>query len=77
MECKKERNLESCGCTYAGCPRQGVKPTVLRIPLGGEAEVCPEGAALVRWQRLTRHGAHLYRPSWSTTDRGGRNGSRN
>ena len=24
MECKKERNLESCGCTYAGCPRQGV-----------------------------------------------------
>ena len=24
MECKKEKNLERCGCTYVGCPRRGV-----------------------------------------------------
>ena len=24
MECKRESNLESCGCTYSGCNRQGV-----------------------------------------------------
>lgn len=24
MECKKEKNLKSCNCSYAGCPRQGI-----------------------------------------------------
>ena len=24
MECKKERNLEICGCTYTSCERRGV-----------------------------------------------------
>ncbi|MCK4373686.1 MAG: cytosolic protein [Candidatus Brocadiae bacterium] len=24
MECKKEENLESCGCTYPGCPHKGI-----------------------------------------------------
>ncbi|MEE8450444.1 MAG: DUF6485 family protein [Thermoguttaceae bacterium] len=24
MECKKEKNLEICGCTYDGCPRKGI-----------------------------------------------------
>ena len=23
MECKKAENLESCTCTYEGCPRKG------------------------------------------------------
>ena len=24
MECKKEQNLADCGCTYPGCPKQGI-----------------------------------------------------
>jgi hypothetical protein len=24
MECKKEKNLANCNCTYGGCPRKGV-----------------------------------------------------
>ncbi len=24
MECKKERNLEFCGCTYTACGKRGV-----------------------------------------------------
>ncbi len=24
MECKKESNLEDCGCTYTSCDRRGV-----------------------------------------------------
>ena len=24
MECKKEKNLEICACTYSGCQRQGI-----------------------------------------------------
>lgn len=24
MECKKEANLDRCGCTYSSCPRQGL-----------------------------------------------------
>jgi hypothetical protein len=24
MECKKERNLDRCNCTYDGCSRKGV-----------------------------------------------------
>jgi len=24
MECKKQENLESCNCSYEGCPRKGV-----------------------------------------------------
>ncbi len=24
MECKKEKNLESCKCTYTSCTRQGL-----------------------------------------------------
>jgi len=24
MECKKERNLEFCNCTYQGCEKKGV-----------------------------------------------------
>ena len=24
MDCQKERNLESCACTYPGCPRKGL-----------------------------------------------------
>lgn len=24
MECKKERNLEKCSCTYPECPRKGI-----------------------------------------------------
>jgi len=24
MECKKQRNLEICGCTYTSCERRGV-----------------------------------------------------
>lgn len=24
MECKKERNLELCGCTYSACGKRGV-----------------------------------------------------
>ncbi|OQA00902.1 MAG: hypothetical protein BWY71_00578 [Planctomycetes bacterium ADurb.Bin412] len=24
MECKKEKNSKSCGCTYAGCSRRGL-----------------------------------------------------
>ena len=23
MDCKKERNLEVCGCTYTSCPKRG------------------------------------------------------
>ncbi|MBZ9572711.1 cytosolic protein [Patescibacteria group bacterium] len=23
MECKKEKNLKDCSCTYPGCPRKG------------------------------------------------------
>lgn len=24
MECRKEKNLEKCTCSYGGCPRQGI-----------------------------------------------------
>lgn len=24
MECKKDKNLESCACTYTSCARQGI-----------------------------------------------------
>ncbi|NLE65233.1 MAG: hypothetical protein GX606_04895 [Elusimicrobia bacterium] len=24
MECQREKNREDCGCTYAGCSRQGM-----------------------------------------------------
>ena len=24
MECQRERNVESCKCTYEGCPRKGL-----------------------------------------------------
>ncbi len=24
MECKKEKNLKNCSCTYPGCPRKGI-----------------------------------------------------
>ncbi len=24
MECKKEKNLEKCNCSYPGCPRKGI-----------------------------------------------------
>lgn len=24
MECKKEKNLENCSCTYPGCPKKGI-----------------------------------------------------
>ncbi|MFC1750851.1 DUF6485 family protein [Pseudomonadota bacterium] len=24
MECKKEKNLENCNCSYPGCPRKGI-----------------------------------------------------
>ncbi len=24
MECKKEKNLEICNCSYGGCPRTGI-----------------------------------------------------
>jgi len=24
MECKKQRNLDACNCTYPGCSRKGV-----------------------------------------------------
>jgi hypothetical protein len=24
MECKKDKNLENCPCTYTGCPRKGI-----------------------------------------------------
>lgn len=24
MECKKEKNLAACNCTYASCPRKGL-----------------------------------------------------
>ena len=24
MDCKKERNLDMCTCSYEGCPRKGV-----------------------------------------------------
>lgn len=24
VECKKEQNLQDCGCTYPGCSRKGV-----------------------------------------------------
>ncbi len=24
MECKKERNLEDCNCTYPGCDKKGI-----------------------------------------------------
>jgi len=24
MECRKEKNLESCRCTYPGCPHHGI-----------------------------------------------------
>jgi hypothetical protein len=24
MECKREKNLESCGCSYPGCVRKGI-----------------------------------------------------
>ena len=24
MECKKQENLETCNCSYQGCPRKGI-----------------------------------------------------
>jgi len=24
MECRKEKNLKDCPCTYKGCPRKGI-----------------------------------------------------
>lgn len=24
MECRKEENLKTCGCSYPGCPRKGL-----------------------------------------------------
>ncbi|MFC1723417.1 DUF6485 family protein [Nanoarchaeota archaeon] len=24
MDCRKEKNLERCGCTYPGCSRKGI-----------------------------------------------------
>ncbi len=30
MECNKERNLQSCNCTYKPCPREGVCCECLR-----------------------------------------------
>ena len=24
MECKQEKNLKTCPCTYPGCPRKGI-----------------------------------------------------
>jgi hypothetical protein len=24
MECKQEQNLQSCNCSYPGCPRKGI-----------------------------------------------------
>ncbi len=24
MECKREKNLENCFCTYPGCPKKGI-----------------------------------------------------
>ena len=34
MECKKEKNLEGCNCSYEGCARQGVCCACLRYHLG-------------------------------------------
>jgi hypothetical protein len=33
MECKKEKNLETCNCSYAGCSRKGVCCDCLRYHL--------------------------------------------
>jgi hypothetical protein len=33
MECKKEKNLEDCNCSYSGCERKGVCCECLRYHL--------------------------------------------
>lgn len=41
MECKKEQNLNSCSCTYFGCPRKGICCDCLKYHLAkGELPAC-------------------------------------
>lgn len=34
MECNKEKNLETCNCTYVPCPRKGVCCECIAYHLG-------------------------------------------
>ncbi len=36
MECKKEKNLEFCNCSYQGCPRKGLCCECLQYHLKNE-----------------------------------------
>jgi len=46
MECKKERNLDNCNCSYEGCSRTGVCCECVKYHLGrDELPACYFGAA--------------------------------
>ncbi len=49
MDCKKERNVERCNCTYGGCSRAGVCCDCLAYHLGSrELPGCCFPAEVVR-----------------------------
>ena len=37
MECKKEKNLADCGCSYPGCSRKGICCECLQYHLASKA----------------------------------------
>ena len=61
MECKKEKNLEICNCTYDPCPRKGICCDCLSYHLKSRqlpACVFPDDAEKT-WDRSFTHFARL------------------
>jgi hypothetical protein len=69
MECKREKNLKNCNCTYEPCPRQGTCCDCLAYHLrsrelpgccfSGEAASSRGGAAERTYDRSFEHFARL------------------
>ena len=61
MECKQDRNMEFCTCTYSGCPRQGVCCDCLQYHLKSRQlpGCCFPAAAERTYDRSFEHFARL------------------
>jgi len=63
MECRKEKNMLRCNCTYEPCPRKGICCECLQYHLGNkEAPACFFPAAAEKtYDRSMEHFIKMYK----------------